>query len=860
MAVVHIPVTLPDIGVAIREILSDQTVMSREGLVAELLRRGIDLGTGPVDALEELLETDEAGVVMPLADGRVTYLPALLDGRTFTHRLTDAEVAHGFIEANADLHPLAMLTEEFRYQRLRDGSPVTDVLTGFDDDLLRDRGIPDGAIRDAAWLLAPDALQAWAAGDLLGVTVRPDGFELAAATPAQPPADLAERLTAAIAAIAAEEQDAPAMLDSVVWELCAADPTLFAIPLPPLGELLDEHGFVRDGDQLAPPGFDIPGWRAGRQMESLQRLHGIDGDAALAVLVLKRLHENASTLLELATDRPNLPGPAVQEQSETLRDADGEVDGDVVQAALGLLAGPDVAEAAAVETMGAGRAGAAALGMLAESLDARAPRQARPGLRWLKGKALDRLGNVLEAEEAYYSALGLNPDWSPALFDLARIASDRGDAERGLSLLRRADARPDDELVTLLQHFHPVERTDIGRNEPCWCGSGRKYKACHRNREQLPLEERAAWLYQKAGMYVSDGPWRGEVLDLARARGRHWPGDAPTWQATQDPLVMDSLLFEGGAFEAFLAERGPLLPDDERLLGQQWLLVERSLYEIEDTTPGSGFRARDLRTGDRVDIRERQGGTAIRTHMLVCARFVPAGETIQCFGGMEPVQLHERDALLDLLDSEPEPEDLVEALSGRFAPPEVRNTEGDSMVECEATLRSAKPDELVEALDETYERDGDEPRWHEFVQTDGMRRVRATVTLNDARVTVEANSERRFDRILAVLRQMDPRLEKVRESRRPIADVFEALERSPKQRATSPGPAAPRLAEALEEFIHQHEDAWLDESIPALSGVTPRQAAADPSRREDLVRLLAGFPPGGPGQMDPGRLRAALGL
>ena len=21
----------------------------------------------------------------------------------------------------------------------------------------------------------------------------------------------------------------------------------------------------------------------------------------------------------------------------------------------------------------------------------------------------------------------------------------------------------------------------IGRNDPCWCGSGRKYKACHQN-------------------------------------------------------------------------------------------------------------------------------------------------------------------------------------------------------------------------------------------------------------------------------------------------------------------------------------------------------------------------------------------
>jgi hypothetical protein len=246
--------------------------------------------------------------------------------------------------------------------------------------------------------------------------------------------------------------------------------------------------------------------------------------------------------------------------------------------------------------------------------------------------------------------------------------------------------------------------------------------------------------------------------------------------------------------------------------------------------------------------------------MLVCARFVPAGDTVQCFGGMEPVELHQRDGLLALLDSEPEPSVLLEALSARFAPPELQNTEGEPMVQCEATLRSADPDKLADALDETYERDGDERRWHEYVQTQGMRRLRATITLDGAEVTVEANSERRFDRVLAALRGMEPELQVVAESRRPVADLFEAMERAPQQAVAPLDPVDPQVAAVLDQFVREHERGWLDESIPALSGVTPREAAADPSRREDLIRLLAGFPPGGPGMMDPDRLRAVLGL
>jgi hypothetical protein len=66
-------------------------------------------------------------------------------------------------------------------------------------------------------------------------------------------------------------------------------------------------------------------------------------------------------------------------------------------------------------------------------------------------------------------------------------------------------------------------------------------------------------------------------------------------------------------------------------------------------------------------------------------------------------------------------------------------------------------------------------------------------------------------------------------------------------------------------LAREKEDAWLDESIPALGGFTPRQAAADPTRREDLVALLNEFDRHGtvPSQVvtfDVSRLRQQLGL
>ena len=120
------------------------------------------------------------------------------------------------------------------------------------------------------------------------------------------------------------------------------------------------------------------------------------------------------------------------------------------------------------------------------------PPAARIALRWLGAVALERMGDVDAAEHELLAAESMDPDWPLPLLDLARFASDRGDVERGLALLRRAGAGEDHPLVDLLSRYRSEPRRDLGRNQLCWCGSGRKYKKCHLGHEQLPLAERAA--------------------------------------------------------------------------------------------------------------------------------------------------------------------------------------------------------------------------------------------------------------------------------------------------------------------------------------------------------------------------------
>jgi hypothetical protein len=220
----------------------------------------------------------------------------------------------------------------------------------------------------------------------------------------------------------------------------------------------------------------------------------------------------------------------------------------------------------------------------------------------------------------------------------------------------------------------------------------------------------------------------------------------------------------------------------------------------------------------------------------------------------------------ELLDAEPDSVDLVTVLSRRFAPPVLWNTEGEPLVLCEVTLRTGDPAALVAELDETYERDDTgTPQWFDRVMADGMEPIRATLRLDGHDLTVHTNSEARLDRVLDTLRKLDPTLTVVDESRQPTRDTREATALaagSPSGAVEPLDPADPEVTAVIEGFVRDYERKWLDEPIPALAGHTPREAASDPTRRDDLIRLLDSFPAhrDDPGLMNPDRLRAALDL
>src|SRR4029077_19865711 len=129
-----------EIAAAVERILSAQGPMTEEALLDALGADGIHLGPDAEDVLTDVLD-EEVAAAVTLTDERLAWLPTVLDGRVFTHRLTAAEPQRDMLTLNPDLTPLSALTDSPAYRRLTDGSRKTEAFPSGDTDNFPTRGL-----------------------------------------------------------------------------------------------------------------------------------------------------------------------------------------------------------------------------------------------------------------------------------------------------------------------------------------------------------------------------------------------------------------------------------------------------------------------------------------------------------------------------------------------------------------------------------------------------------------------------------------------------------------------------------------------------------------------------------------------
>ena len=816
--------------------------MSATTLAAELERSGIDLGSEGVDRLADVL--DMSAEFVELDDGWVG-VAAQLDGTRWITAVCTDDAKSGVLRLDPDLALLGWWSLD---AGLTLGETGDDIETGelLDEDVL---------IGPAGWL---DRY----AGAPVEVRIAGTALHLA---PVSGEPDVAAEVTSALLAtfeqharfeelrdaLGSEPVDLTQMsVEDLLWESLVSHTEVFsAHPIPPLDVNLRAAGLIRADQTVLRGGTDVGAlhrWRQRNRLASQHRLEGEQVDWAELTITM------STAVIVRGVDAL---GSAEEVTGAAMLLTHALDDPAVCRALLGFHLG---AQTPPRELAG-----------FARSVDAELPAGRGGGVRWLEGRALDLDGDPMGAAIAFEAAVATGEEHPLALIGLAGFRADAGDAGDAVSLLRRAgidaDADPDDpsesEAVDLFAEVDGYARHRphalAGRNDPCPCGSGRKYKACHLGKERPGLIDRGPWLYAKARRYIRDHD-RSLVAAIAgEMRAASGRGHQFLIDLLDSELVADIALCEAGLGDRFVAERDAVLPDDEALLAQRWQLVERSLFEVEEAG-ATHLVLRDLRTGDRITVTNTDAESQTQRGELMLGRPLPINETWRAYSGFVKVGGLLRDEILDALDH-PDPFQIAELIGRCLAPPRMSNTDGEPLQFHELVWKLADPKAARRALDAHVALAEDDGVYRLVRDTANQRQtVILTLTIDGDGLRADVNSDRRADEVIDLVNRLIPDAELVDHDVRAVDEALDA------HRASGAPPAAnrlddPEMADVRDEVIAEFERRWLDDRIPALGGRTPREAALDPIGRHELERLLDTFGDT-PGLMSATRLRQALDL
>ncbi|MEZ5263892.1 MAG: SEC-C domain-containing protein [Acidimicrobiales bacterium] len=560
-----------------------------------------------------------------LPDERIAPVLHHLRRATFTHRLTASEHRRGAIDLEPDIVALA----------------IGRTATGPDGIALRTAGADDDPRADEhGSLLGPDGwLDAHPVGTLLAVRYDGEHVTIEAVDEARLDPGQADAVTAAL-------RDTYALLPTarapevhrLVVDTMGLHPSCFATPVAPLRELLADAGLRRRGPWVGPVSraWSTPAEQARRnRLEEV--LTGADACCQQAARHALDAWHAWLERLEGGDDTEPAGEERTAEQS-TGEPTGGSVDGRLVD---DIDHGGIAAALAEVATMGRPLISVRRLGRWAGEVAAAAPHDAA-ALHYLQALGADAEADPQRAEAELRAGLAVDADHPACLGFLAELTQDRGDAQGSLSLLQRTGRPVTAEALAELAPF-TVPR-NVGRNEPCPCGSGRKFKACcARGPVTRPLVVRMRWLRTRAMRHAV----RNDPLTVNSLRHVF---DVSNGGADAFANVLDMLLFASNGLRRYLDARGALLPADELECARSWLDQPMRLLVVDHAGTDGVVEATDARGGTALTIDDPAAAATAEAGGLVLARPLPVQGAWILSGTMIHVPANGRDAALELLE------------------------------------------------------------------------------------------------------------------------------------------------------------------------------------------------------------------
>ena len=414
----------------------------------------------------------------------------------------------------------------------------------------------------------------------------------------------------------------------------------------------------------------------------------------------------------------------------------------------------------------------------------------------------------------------------------------------------------------------------VGRNAPCQCGSGRKYKKCCLARDEGERPERG----ERPAGHELDEHWVRELSAWALVRfgseARRFTRDFQSAEAAIQlaaPWSVYTFGVQGRPVVAwYLEEQGRRLAPADRAWLEAQQAVWLSVWEVRETEPGASLLLEDLLSGEVRRVREVRGSRTLVVRDAVLVRVVDHRDTsLLC--GTHPRPLppwfaanvveRARGRLRRRRAVPPERlrdtafgrslirywEDAVEEFDEhRQAPLELANTDGEPLLlttdhfDLAPGARPAVGSLLAELDGVEAPRPGEDPPFYVFLRPGNRMHASLDDTvigrarLSDTSLALESNSRERADALRAQVEAACG--ERVRYRAREHSDPLS--KRAPRRAGDAkPATPPPEAQQLILEFKRRHYADWIDQPVPALGGQTPREAVRN-ARGRDAVNVL----------------------
>lgn len=424
----------------------------------------------------------------------------------------------------------------------------------------------------------------------------------------------------------------------------------------------------------------------------------------------------------------------------------------------------------------------------------------------------------------------------------------------------------------------------IGRNDPCPCGSGRKYKQCclaadERRQRERSARERAVhsaldWLHEHHRDAMTETLQNGFFASLSDEDLQALDALPADYQAMVQFNLGDWMLFDSTietgtgsrrAIDLVLGPGGPRLAPAQHELLREYAGRRTRLYEVLETRPGEAILLRDMLepAGEPIWVRERSGSHSLVQWDVLGARLIRAGGHWELSGAVYPIPRQEAAGLLAdigaMVRAEHAEDDpalaatiltecivdhwLGDLLSPPPMPDIVDGASGEPVLLITDHYEVRDWGRLVTALARESDVEGDrDSGWQRYAEQDGpLRRSRAAINPGEGRrIEVFYCTQRAADEGRSWFEALAGDVVQHR-TREMVDPKGPAVTRPAGGKPTPRIDLPPAEMTAMLQQVMEHTYAnWSEEPIPALDGLTPRQAITTETgarKVADLIKL-----------------------